>query len=75
MNANPGSRGFIAAQARASPNDGSGFVFKQCNVTGNGKAFLGRAWKAYSRVIYYDSFLSDIIVPQGWDAWTYIGHE
>ncbi|KAI3469966.1 hypothetical protein Pfo_026629 [Paulownia fortunei] len=71
----PGSTGFIAAQARASPTDTAGFVFKQCNVTGKGKTFLGRAWKAYSRAIYYDSFLSDIVVPQGWDAWTYVGHE
>ncbi|KAK4425279.1 putative pectinesterase 29 [Sesamum alatum] len=72
---NPGSTGFIVAQARASPDDTGGFVFKQCNVTGNGKTFLGRAWKAYSRAIFYDSFLSDIVVPQGWDAWTYVGHE
>ncbi|KAL0414084.1 UNVERIFIED_CONTAM: putative pectinesterase 29 [Sesamum radiatum] len=72
---NPGSTGFIAAQARASPYDAGGFVFKQCNVTGNGKTFLGRAWKAYSRAIFFDSFLSDIVVSQGWDAWTYVGHE
>ncbi|KAL8048426.1 hypothetical protein ABFX02_07G064800 [Erythranthe guttata] len=70
-----GSIGFIAAQARASSNDDGGFVFKQCNVTGNGKAFLARAWKPYSRVIYYNSFLSEIVVPQGWDAWNYVGHE
>ncbi|KAK6138516.1 hypothetical protein DH2020_027736 [Rehmannia glutinosa] len=30
----PGSTGYIAAQARASPKDGGGFIFKQCNVTG-----------------------------------------
>ncbi|KAK6138551.1 hypothetical protein DH2020_027706 [Rehmannia glutinosa] len=71
----PGSTGYIAAQARASPKDGGGFIFKQCNVTGKGKVFLGRAWKAYSRAIYYDSFLSDIVVPQGWDAWAHDGHE
>ncbi|KAG8369667.1 hypothetical protein BUALT_Bualt14G0037600 [Buddleja alternifolia] len=67
----PGSTGFIAAQARARPNDPSGFVFKQCIVNGNGKTFLGRAWKPYSRAIYYESFFSNIVVSQGWDAWNY----
>lgn len=71
----PGSTGFIAAQARSSPHDPSGFVFKECNVTGIGNTFLGRAWKPYSRVIYYGSFLSGIVVPQGWDAWTFVGRE
>ncbi|PIN11560.1 Pectinesterase [Handroanthus impetiginosus] len=71
----PYSIGFIAAQARASRDDTGGFVFKQCNVTGEGKAFLGRAWKPYSRVIYFNSFLSNVVIPQGWDAWTYADHE
>ncbi|KAK4482548.1 hypothetical protein RD792_009708, partial [Penstemon davidsonii] len=63
--------GFIAAQARGQPNESNGFVFKQCGVNGQGKAFLGRAWKAYSRVIYYESFLSNVVVPQGWDSWDF----
>ncbi|KAL3828376.1 hypothetical protein ACJIZ3_017178 [Penstemon smallii] len=54
--------GFIAAQARGQPNEANGFVFKQCSVNGQGKAFLGRAWKAYSRVIYYESFLSNVVI-------------
>ncbi|CAA2966886.1 probable pectinesterase 29 [Olea europaea subsp. europaea] len=70
-----GSAGFITAQGRNDPKDTGGFVFKKCNVIGTGKAFLGRAWKSYSRAIIYDSFLSDVIVSQGWDAWDYVGHE
>ncbi|KAL2463336.1 Pectinesterase [Forsythia ovata] len=72
---NPGTEGFITAQGRDDPKDTGGFVFNKCNVTGMGKTFLGRAWKSYSRVIFYNSFLSDIVIPQGWDAWNALGHE
>ncbi|KAK4478290.1 hypothetical protein RD792_017579, partial [Penstemon davidsonii] len=71
----PKSTGYITAQARTQPNEPNGFVFKQCNVSGIGKTYLGRAWRAYSRVVYYDSFLSDIVVPLGWHAWNYVGQE
>ncbi|XP_042047248.1 probable pectinesterase 29 [Salvia splendens] len=61
--------GYITAQGRENPNNNTGFVFKNCNVIGNAKVYLGRAWRPYSRVIFYNSFLSDIILPQGWDSW------
>ncbi|KAL1548380.1 pectinesterase [Salvia divinorum] len=67
---NPGSTGYIAAQARKNKGETSGFVFKECSVDGKGHAFLGRPWYPYSRVIYYASSLSNIIVPQGWQLWT-----
>ncbi|KAK4732771.1 hypothetical protein R3W88_025759 [Solanum pinnatisectum] len=67
--------GFITAQGRSHPNDASAFVFKNCKVIGTGKAFLGRAWRAYARVLFYKTSLSNIIVPIGWDAWSYKGHE
>lgn len=73
--ANPDSISYIAANARSSENDSSAFVFKRCNVTGAGTTYLGRAWKAYSRVIYSNSFLSDNVIPQGWDAWDFVGQE
>ncbi|KAL3812355.1 hypothetical protein ACJIZ3_013623 [Penstemon smallii] len=71
----PKSTGYITAHARTQPNEPNGFVFKECNVSGIGKTYLGRAWRAYSRVIYYHSFLSDIVVPLGWHAWNYVGQE
>lgn len=67
--------GYIAAQARESPEESSGFVFKECSVSGKGHVFLARAWKAYSRVIYYASSLSNAVVSQGWDAWDFVGQE
>ncbi|KAH6808545.1 Pectin lyase-like superfamily protein [Perilla frutescens var. frutescens] len=69
------STGYIAAQARDNPDQTSGFVFKRCSVDGKGNAFLGRAWKNFSRVIYFESTLSNVVVPQGWDIWSFTGHE
>ncbi|KAK6911662.1 Pectinesterase, catalytic [Dillenia turbinata] len=67
--------GFITAQARNSRQDPSGFVFKFCTVQGSGQAYLGRAYREYSRVLFYKSSLSEAIVPQGWDSWSYGGRE
>uniref|UniRef100_A0A7N2LD05 pectinesterase n=1 Tax=Quercus lobata TaxID=97700 RepID=A0A7N2LD05_QUELO len=67
--------GYITAQGRDSADDPSGFVFKECVILGEGKAYLGRAWRAFSRVIIANSKLSDIVVPQGWNAWFNVGYE
>ncbi|XP_010480257.1 PREDICTED: putative pectinesterase 10 [Camelina sativa] len=61
--------GYITAQGRESEKDTSGFVFRNCKIQGDGEAYLGRAWRAYSRVIFYGTDMSNVIVPQGWDAW------
>lgn len=64
-----GLTGFITAQGRNSWNETNGFVFKNCTVTGNGKAFLGRPWRDYARVLFYNTQLSDVIDPEGWAIW------
>ena len=61
--------GFVTAQKRERPTDTNGFVFKYCNVAGTQKADLGRAWGPYARVIFYETFMSDIVNPGGWNAW------
>ncbi|KAJ1409746.1 Pectinesterase, catalytic [Sesbania bispinosa] len=72
----PKKDGAITAQDRDSPNESSGFVFKNCIINGTGgKAELGRALGAYSRVIIANSFLTDVVKPEGWSPWTYVGHE
>ncbi|KAL3506388.1 hypothetical protein ACH5RR_031770 [Cinchona calisaya] len=70
-----GLTGFITAQGRQEQSDPSGFIFKNCNVIGNGKTYLGRPWRKYARVIFYNTSMSNIVVPQGWNAWSSIGHE
>ncbi|XP_060676285.1 pectinesterase QRT1 [Ziziphus jujuba] len=72
----PNSLGYITAQGRESESETSGFVFKSCTVTGTrGKTYLGRAYRAYSRVIFANSVLTDVVQPLGWDAWFHVGHE
>jgi len=60
----------VTAQGRESADDRSGFVFEGGLIKGNGKVNLGRAWKPYSRVIFRNTYFSDIVTPQGWVAWS-----
>ena len=70
----PGVAGYITAQGRINPYDASGFVFTDSLVYRSGKAFLGRPWRSYARVIFYNTDLTDVVVPQGWDSWHFRGH-
>ncbi|KAL3507339.1 hypothetical protein ACH5RR_032721 [Cinchona calisaya] len=70
-----GLTGFVTAQARADPSDPSGFIFKDCNIIGDGKTYLGRPWRDYARVIFYNTSMSNVVVPEGWNSWSYAGHE
>ncbi|XVE85288.1 hypothetical protein DITRI_Ditri17bG0079800 [Diplodiscus trichospermus] len=70
-----GSTAYITAQARDSMNDSTGFVFKNCSILGTGPAYLGRAYKQYARVLFYQTSMSNIIVPEGWSAWHNVGKE
>ncbi|XP_076896862.1 putative pectinesterase 29 [Bidens hawaiensis] len=65
--------GFITAQSREGASDNNGFVFKDCNVVGNGTTYLGRPWRGYAKVLFYNSSLSDVVVPQGWLDGDFIG--
>lgn len=72
----PQKDGAFTAQERDRGNDTSGFVFKNCKFTGTaGKAILGRSLEAYARVIIANSFLSDVVTPEGWNARTFVAHE
>jgi len=70
MGRNPNLPGFVTAQGRKSRDDRSGFVFEGGSIKGNSKVNLGRAWRPYSRVIFRNTYFSDIVTPQGWVAWT-----
>lgn len=67
IDANTG--GYITAQGRDNPKESNGFVFKNCLVHGKGTAYLGRPWRSYARVFFYNSSFSNVVHPQGWDAW------
>ncbi|KAF8043210.1 hypothetical protein BT93_A1529 [Corymbia citriodora subsp. variegata] len=67
--------GYVTAQGRQSQQDRSGFFFEQGTVFGAGKFLLGRAYGPYSTVVFHNTSLSAGVAPQGWDAWSYQGHE
>ncbi|KAK7847224.1 putative pectinesterase 11 [Quercus suber] len=61
--------GAITAQHRNSPSEDTGFSFLGCKITGVGTALLGRPWGPYSRVVFALTYMSSVVVPQGWDDW------
>eukprot|EP00253_Pinus_taeda_P023601 PITA_23601 len=63
-------QGAFTAQRRSSLSDDTGFVFMQCNLTGKGWVYLGRAWGPYSTVVFADTYMEDILVPGGWYNWS-----
>lgn len=65
------SGGSLTAQRRSDPNEDTGFSFVNCKVTGKGAAtvYLGRAWGAYSRVVFAFTEIAGIINPVGWYSW------
>ncbi|CAL5434332.1 unnamed protein product [Camellia sinensis] len=60
-----GLAGFITAQGKSTPEETNGFVFKDGSVIGTGLTYLGRPWREYARVIFYNSYLSDVVLPLG----------
>ncbi|KAJ3688055.1 hypothetical protein LUZ61_017219 [Rhynchospora tenuis] len=60
---------WFTAHAKVNLSAPGGFVFKNCNITGSGNMYLGRAWNEYSTVLFYESFMSGLVVPLGWDSW------
>lgn len=61
--------GSVTAQNRLSSSQDTGFVFFQCSIGGSGSIYLGRAWGIYSRVIFYQCNIANMITPVGWFNW------
>ncbi|KAG1326389.1 Pectinesterase [Cocos nucifera] len=59
--------GAVTAHARASGDENTGFSFVNCTIGGTGRIWLGRAWRPYSRVVFINTFMTDIISPEGWN--------
>ena len=45
----------------------TGYSFVSCVVSGTGIIYLGRAWGPYSRIVFANTVLANIIRPEGWD--------
>ncbi len=65
--------GYLTAQSRTSSSQNTGYVITRSRVTadnlGGKPFFLGRPWRAYSRVIFMHSELPAQLSPEGWAAW------
>ncbi|GLJ16692.1 hypothetical protein SUGI_0286750 [Cryptomeria japonica] len=69
----------ITAQSRKDPNQNTGISIHNCKVMAardlvpvksSFPTYLGRPWKMYSRTVYMQTFLDDLISPAGWLEWS-----
>ncbi|XP_059636081.1 pectinesterase-like [Cornus florida] len=69
---------FVTAQSRKGPDLKSGFVLQNCTITaepelakaGNKvRAYLGRPWMPYAKVLIMNSQIDAVIHPDGWFPW------
>ena len=71
------SIGYITANGRDSDSNPSYYVINKSQVSaasGNtveaGAYYLGRPWRNYSRVVFQNTVLSNVINSQGWAEWS-----
>ena len=63
--------GYVAAQSRTRPDELTGFVFRDCRLTGapDAQVFLARPWRSCSRVVFVDCWMGRQIRAEGWNNW------
>ncbi|XP_077240882.1 pectinesterase-like [Tasmannia lanceolata] len=73
-----GQKNMLTAQGRIDPNQNTGIVIQKCRIGATSDlepvkssfpTYLGRPWKEYSRTVYMQSTISDVIRPEGWFPW------
>ncbi|CAN7099746.1 probable pectinesterase/pectinesterase inhibitor 32 [Brassica rapa] len=74
----PNQKNSITAQGRKDPNQPTGFMIQFCNITADTDllpnlnttaTYLGRPWKLYSRTVFMQNYMSDVLKPEGWLEW------
>ena len=69
--------GYIAAHRRTRSDEPTGYVFRDCRLTGAAAAaegagvLLGRPWRSCARVVFLDCSMGSHIRPEGWDNWNH----
>ncbi|CAM8938154.1 unnamed protein product [Rhodiola kirilowii] len=73
----------VTAQGRKERRQAGAIVIQNCNITTHPelepvkekfKTYLGRPWKPHARTIIMESFIDDLIAPEGWTPWAYNVH-
>ena len=67
-----GVRGGWYTAANTNRDQPYGFVFHRCRLTGaceEGKAFLGRPWRAYARTVFLECEMDACVAPEGFADW------
>lgn len=62
----------VTAQSRHFPAEDSGYAFLHCRITGDNhgdKLVLGRPWRDYSTVTFYDTDIEQSLSAEGWSDW------
>jgi pectinesterase len=62
----------LTAQSRLRASEDSGYVFRDCIVTGDPGSqdiLLGRPWRSYSTVIFINTDFRAPLDPAGWKEW------
>ncbi|CAJ1976105.1 unnamed protein product [Sphenostylis stenocarpa] len=65
----------VTAQGRKERHQPSGIVIQGSSIVANHtvklekKAYLARPWKSYSRTIFLNNYMEDLIQPEGYTPW------
>ncbi|CAL0304835.1 unnamed protein product [Lupinus luteus] len=74
----PNQKNTITAQGARYSNHTSCFSFQACHITADNdlipflnstETYLGRPWQPYSKTIFMQNYLSDVVSPKGWLEW------
>lgn len=70
-------QGFITANGRSSNDDPSYYVINNSSVDAasdktvtSGSYYLGRPLSDFSRVVFQDTYMSEVVNSAGWSEWT-----
>lgn len=67
-----GKKGGFYTAASTPPNKKFGYVFMNCNITGDASAnsfYLGRPWRPTAKTVFINCRLSNLVNPEGWNNW------
>ena len=66
-------RGGQYLTAASTPEENEfGYVIRNSRITGNapeGSFYLGRPWRPHAQVVVMNTYLGDVIKPEGWHNW------